>query len=774
MRDEREREREKRGAMSVVQQPKDKSCANRFCSSLRTAPPGPFPTLALLGLLGAIAGAVLSGLGAADAAQKVGQVPLILLGILVAIIVISIITPVFVFLYGIYARRLYVSTKYSPAVVGATTQAQQSNSCCKGVLHGVAAFLLQLLTVAAVIIAVAMLLVSGTGVLVAIGGEEGCAAFEIAANGYPADVSNSLDSLNGSFAEPLVAATALCGTINRIEDQGAAGLCYTLEVAVTSAHFLLSLWPLEIDMLEGYGPSLGVACLNFTSSFESANTAICEPLFDGNQTRISEFLDSVGSTLTAGEYSESVLEANIEGDGTPLENLKARILILSAVMRRADGIIFSVVDVARVSCEAATGLRGSVLLCVVGAAVLLVSAALIRTVLVRYHRFITFWLNRGAGAIPLDSVVALVLVVAGGIVCVVGVRQAINELDGYNRNFELENSDAVQIIIDLLPVVAAFVIAVVLLWAIALLVLFYGIATRRLIYHHDGCGEQCLRRLLCEDREESTRRWGRCCAFLYKALLGFMLFVVNLLSLILLILVSVALALAFGGRYAGGLTAASSTELDTVLRPPPVIQVYNDIKNGDANYTKQEVCSELNHITNAIATSDVDVMKVCKISSFAIGLITTLLNQPPINAGLDESDYVFDCDGLAMMFEQGRARCDNTTAVAAGVTLSEVDEAAGEVSLLGFVSDFIRVYGDIVEVNLRVRLIALRVEGSTNVLIDPFVVLIIGAIVVVVGAYLTYFSFSRYYMLERVHKLKKKALQKVRTTPIDTPVLARA
>jgi hypothetical protein len=278
-----------------------------------------------------------------------------------------------------------------------------------------------------------------------------------------------------------------------------------------------------------------------------------------------------------------------------------------------------------------------------------------------------------------------------------------------------------------------------------------------------------------------ARNCGACSALSYKTFLSIALFIINALSIVLLILASVALALALAGRYAGNITADAAIELDTVLRPPLILALAESIQNNEPiDLTKNQVCGALANMTEAIRETDVNyVMKVCQVSSFSIGLVVKLINLPPFEACLDVDEYVLDCGRLADLFREGRARCDDTTAAAAGVSIQERDDAAEAGSIAAFVSAFFQIYKDMIRINLRVKVVALRVEGTFDVLVLPFGLLIIGAIIVVVSAHFSYFAFSRYLLIELVHKLKKEAVLKnssgnAPTYHANKPTIARA
>jgi hypothetical protein len=259
------------------------------------------------------------------------------------------------------------------------------------------------LTITVIVLAVVLLLVVGTSHMLANASEEGCGSFETAAAQYPTGFSAQIEAINATISDPLAISRALCGAIDRIEERGADRLCFALEIAVTAADRLLSLWPLEMSLLNGHGPQLGAACAKFSSSVDFAKTAICEPLFDGNETLINGYLDSVGSTLTTAQYSNAVVDATLPGGSSESDRLSAQTITLKLALLRYNDLIVAVISVALVSCLAASDLREPVILCIVGVVLLFAASFLVRSVFVCYHRFVSFWQQRGVGAIPVDA-----------------------------------------------------------------------------------------------------------------------------------------------------------------------------------------------------------------------------------------------------------------------------------------------------------------------------------------------------------------------------------
>ena len=81
-------------------------------------------------------------------------------------------------------------------------------------------------------------------------------------------------------------------------------------------------------------------------------------------------------------------------------------------------------------------------------------------------------------------------------------------------------------------------------------------------------------------------------------------------------------------------------------------------------------------------------MQACEFSTFAAGLVVRVINAPPFESGVDASRFSYECEDLATLFRNGRARCDNTSSAAAGVTEAQADAAAGEL-LPAFIEAFV-------------------------------------------------------------------------------------
>ena len=310
------------------------------------------------------------------------------------------------------------------------------------------------------VVTLVMLLVMETSLGVSIPGSAACNYFEAAVGDFPLGLADRIEAIDESLSDRLGLTRELCGVIDRFEERGASGTCFKMQVAVAAADYLFRLWPLELTELNGYASQIRGACANLSTSLGQASSAVCEPLFNGNETRIVDYIAGVGSSITPMEYADAIFEAIIPGGGSVDERLSSLVHRIKRFLLGANDIVGSVTAIVRVSCTAVIDLRHPILLCLIAAVVLLAAAIIVRTVLVRYHRFMSFWRRVGAGAIPLDAVVALLFTIAGGSVCVVGLRQAADNADEYNRAFETIycDSDALEVAVNLLPVITAFVL----------------------------------------------------------------------------------------------------------------------------------------------------------------------------------------------------------------------------------------------------------------------------------------------------------------------------
>lgn len=241
--------------------------------------------------------------------------------------------------------------------------------------------------------------------------------------------------------------------------------------------------------------------------------------------------------------------------------------------------------------------------------------------------------------------------------CIYGVTQADERQEENNQRWLARYPEARDLAFDLVPVTFAFSILVGACVAVAVCITLYGGGTRKLLKQDQPFCPRC------------TKQGGRCgqccslttaCALHVSLILGAAspfrrrpslpgpprreavarsLQIGLCLAIIVMIISSLALALAFGGSLTGGAAMTGSDVFLNVLVPPPLKEFYNKAANG--TLTSAEVCNAYDTIVEG--GSDADGMKGCATTTFVISMVQYMADQPPLDTGLDTHNYTLDC-----------------------------------------------------------------------------------------------------------------------------------
>mmetsp|Transcript_13942 Transcript_13942/g.41116 ORF Transcript_13942/g.41116 Transcript_13942/m.41116 type:complete len:417 (+) Transcript_13942:536-1786(+) len=307
---------------------------------------------------------------------------------------------------------------------------------------------------------------------------------------------------------------------------------------------------------------------------------------------------------------------------------------------------------------------------------------------------------------------------------------------------------------------SAAAVAVVVCAVVILLVCCFGVVMRRAIYAHNGQTERCLDSCTCRRGSSRGQRCGSCCAGTYKACVYLLLVAVTALTAILLTLACLALAVGYGGEYCGRRAADGAAALSGALDWP---LSQNDLE-GPLNATAlmessslntSDLCDAYASVAAARRNADAPVDVACQEASFAMWIGVRLVNAPPFRAGLDADRFRLDCSQLGDLVRLGRAQCSNASAVLGGsvAAAAAADEPPGDSA---FAREFAEAWLSLLAGAWRIELLAMRVQGTSEELLTPLQFVLGGAAGLLLGASLASFSYSRYLMLGRAHRLKRE------------------
>ncbi|EOD32148.1 hypothetical protein EMIHUDRAFT_202759 [Emiliania huxleyi CCMP1516] len=697
-----------------------RSCLGRSMScvwqSMSSAPPGPFPLSAMLAVGIAIAGVAVASVAVDDANELLGKGNMVSVIAIVSMAVVMV-TPLLVAVYGLYCRCIFLRDLPTE---DEKQEARESRgrlgrvlSCTRGCAYSIAVFLLHLLTIASLAISVALVLIMGTGFIVSLAGDEGCS--QAKQKPQPAPVEPVLETLKDcNFTKECNFTVAdVCDTLydNNVTD--ITENCNVVAGGLKVADEILGTWPFNVKR------------------------EICVPLFNGNDTEIQSWLvaNDEHVNMTVQEYKTSVVTSVI--DVAQMSDVLVKVADDVAILLQTLRIIKTISKVGEPTCIDIRDLSGPFVLLMAAAAILILAGSIARTVMVRYDRFISFWTRNTTGCAPFDSLIGLSILA--------DERQEEN-----NQRWLARYPEARDLAFDLVPVTFAFSILVGACVAVAVCITLYGGGTRKLLKQDQPFCPRCTKQ---------GGRCGQCCSLTTaREAVARSLQIGLCLAIIVMIISSLALALAFGGSLTGGAAMTGSDVFLNVLVPPPLKEFYNKAANG--TLTSAEVCNAYDTIVEG--GSDADGMKGCATTTFVISMVQYMADQPPLDTGLDTHNYTLDCKAVKKMLDQADVVCTNLTAAAAGLA-SDAVKTAGSDTLL---ETFLDVYVQAVKVAQKIRDIGERVKLLSNDIKTPFLYMLGGAVAMVVGIALAYMAYSRYRMLEKVYETKAKRRSSMRGSSV--------
>lgn len=736
-----------------------RSCLGRSMScvwqSMSSAPPGPFPLSAMLAVGIAIAGVAVASVAVDDANELLGKGNMVSVIAIVSMAVLMV-TPLLVAVYGLYCRCIFLRDLPTE---DEKQEARESRgrlgrvlSCTRGCAYSIAVFLLHLLTIASLAISVALVLIMGTGFIVSLAGDEGCSQV----SGPLTTIINAIETVEPvletlkdcNFTKECNFTVAdVCDTLYDNDVTDITENCNVVAGGLQVADEILGTWPFNVDALESSASKMDDACSNLTAILTEVKREICVPLFNGNDTEIQSWLVANDGNMTVQEYKTSVVTSVI--DVAQMSDVLVKVADDVAILLQTLRIIKTISKVGEPTCIDIRDLSGPFVLLMAAAAILILAGSIARTVMVRYDRFISFWTRNTTGCAPFDSLIGLSILVAGSVLCIYGVTQADERQEENNQRWLARYPEARDLAFDLVPVTFAFSILVGACVAVAVCITLYGGGTRKLLKQDQPFCPRCTKQ---------GGRCGQCCSLTTACALHVSLILGLCLAIIVMIISSLALALAFGGGLTGGAAMTGSDVFLNVLVPPPLKEFYNKAANG--TLTSAEVCNAYDTIVEG--GSDADGMKGCATTTFVISMVQYMADQPPLDTGLDTQNYTLDCKAVKKMLDQADVVCTNLTAAAAGVA-SDAVKTAGSDTLL---ETFLDVYVQAVKVAQKIRDISERVKLLSNDIKTPFLYMLGGAVAMVVGIALAYMAYSRYRMLEKVYETKAKRRSSMRGSSV--------
>lgn len=746
-----------------------------FIASLGTAPPGPFPTLMLLALLAVIAGSSLAILGVkllSDAWLDgvLTERPSLSINLTIAYVNIAVLTTLSVFCYAFYSRSRYLM--YKEAIeAGAAHDASQPwrgprpksekeqlgkrrKNRGSAVCSACAKLMAHLLTIATLALCITMLLVFSAALLVIVSGDYGCGEMSATLEAYNAVPTYLAAVTAASEGPPVELAAALCNGVHSIGDEGSTDRCFKLDIALSVINMVLRQWPMRITRFEAVGDRLSGACASFSSAIAASKSDVCTPLLDGNSSAIAIALAAHNSTYTVDQYVSAAV------DFTP-GRLRFLALRTVGLLTGADETLREVYAVGSDTCNVFLTLRKPAEWLIIAAAVLLLAAIISRACFVRYSRFLGYVAARnGPHWAPLDAALAALLLSAGmmlGASALGWARQA------YQKEVATSVPGATP---SIQPVVTAAIIACVFCMLVALLVVLYGVATRHLLQRKtDGCFESTKRAIFCLPAPAAggpTGASSSCFPAFRRMILQMLVAAVWILTLALVLVALLAVGVTLGGSEVGRFGYHGSVEMHrTLLEPPsslmnatsgsatarmlysalvpPPTATLDEPLMTSSGLNRTELC----WIYGWLADDEASVRRSCVLGSLAARLAITLINAPPLSAGINASDYAIDCGQLPAALAAGRTQCAEPPGGVPNVVAAASDEAR-------LVHSFIGTYRAIIIFNRHVGDAAQYIYISLDALTGPFVRLLIASLILIAGTALLSSAYSRYTMLEFV------------------------
>lgn len=718
-------------------------------ASLGTAPPGPFPTAMFLAVIAVFVGCVLAIIGMKELSDAwldgmLEERPSLAINLSLAYVNIAVLTTFGVFGYAVYARSLYLMYKEEveagaphdasqpwrgPKPVEATKKdARKGKPSALGAFQRPCLLLAQLFTVAALALCITMLLVLAAAVLASVSADYACA--EVVLEGSSPIAAALAAVVAAADAPPLELASGLCAGLDIVESTSAPDSCFKLDIALGIISALLGQWPLHITQFEPLATRLSGACASFSSAAAEANVGVCTPLFRGNASAIGAALATAGSSMTVDQYVTSSV------DFSP-NRLRFLALRAAALLSNADETLREVYAVGRDLCTTRRTVHLPLERLLIASAVMLLGTIISRACFVRYVRFMgCLAAPDGPHWAPVDAVVAALLLLAG---MMLGASALGWAAQAYQSEVAASGVVAAP---SIAPTVTAAVCACVFCILVALLVVLYGVGTRRLL----------------RKQSRKTSRRGHSSApgrILLQLLVG----CVWLLTVALVLISCLSVGAAVGGRLVGRHAVEGADLMHRQLMRPPTRlvnesgeaarQLYNALvpppnaSLSDPAPTASGLNpTQLCFVYSDLAATEAPVRRSCVLASFATRMVVRLANAPPFSAGINGSEYAMDCSRLPAALAAGRTSCATAPTGTPNLAGALADEA-----LLG---GFLHAYRHLIIFNRIVGDASRYVYVSLDALVGPFVRLLIASVILIAGTALLGSAFSRYTMMEFV------------------------